>query len=99
MKTGFESTLSKFVENTKLGGSIDLLVGTEAFTGLDILEHWSITTNLRRASDMSSNRMVGKSFSIDSVAGYWNRLPREVVMAPSLLVFKMYLANTLRYIV
>lgn len=73
-------------------------MGTEAFTGLDILEHWT-TTILRRASDVSSDRMVGKSFSIESMAGYWNRLPREVVMAPCLLVFKTYLANTLRYIV
>ena len=41
---------------------------------------------------------VRKVFYTEIIAGYWNRLPKEVAMAPSLLEFK-YLDNTHRNMV
>ena len=40
-----------------------------------------------------------KKLFIERVVKHWNRLPREVVMAPSLLVFRKHLDNALRYLV
>ena len=42
---------------------------------------------------------IRKRFFTKRVAGHWNRLPRAVVMAPSLPEFKKHLDNTLRYMV
>ena len=41
---------------------------------------------------------IRKKFSTERVK-HWNKLPREVVMAPSLSVFKKCLDNALRYMV
>jgi len=38
---------------------------------------------------------IGKHFFTEKVAKHWIRLPREVVDAPSLIVFKRSLDNTL----
>ncbi|XP_066860350.1 2-Hydroxyacid oxidase 2 isoform X2 [Anser cygnoides] len=40
-----------------------------------------------------------KMFFTERVVRHWNRLPREVVMAPSLLEFKKHLENALRHVV
>lgn len=42
---------------------------------------------------------IRKRFFTQRVVEHWNRLPREVVMAPSLTVFKKRLDNTLRHMV
>lgn len=36
---------------------------------------------------------------MERVVGHWHRLPREVEMAPGLLVFKQHLDNALTYVV
>jgi len=38
---------------------------------------------------------TGKHFFTETVAKHWNKLPREVVNAPSLSVFKRHLDNAL----
>jgi len=38
---------------------------------------------------------IGKSFFTERVVKHWNRLPREVLDAPSLLVLKWHLENAL----
>ncbi|KFO53958.1 hypothetical protein N302_14540, partial [Corvus brachyrhynchos] len=42
---------------------------------------------------------IRKSFFTQRVVGHWNRLPREVVTAPSLTEFKKCLDNALRHMV
>ena len=42
---------------------------------------------------------IRKRFFTPRVVENWNRLPREVVMAPSLTIFKQHLDNALRHIV
>ena len=42
---------------------------------------------------------IRKRFFTERVGGHWNRLPREVVMAPSLSEFKEHLADTLSQMV
>ncbi|KAK4815660.1 hypothetical protein QYF61_005406 [Mycteria americana] len=40
---------------------------------------------------------IRKKFSTERVDKHWNKLPREVVMSPSLLIFKKWLDNALKY--
>ncbi|KFW71331.1 hypothetical protein AS28_08016, partial [Pygoscelis adeliae] len=42
---------------------------------------------------------IRKRFFTGRVVSHWNRLPREVVMAPSLSAFKERLDNALSYMV
>ncbi|KAJ7400194.1 hypothetical protein BTVI_107527 [Pitangus sulphuratus] len=42
---------------------------------------------------------IRKRFFTQRMFGHWNRLPREVVAAPSLTEFKKHLDNTLRHMV
>lgn len=42
---------------------------------------------------------IRKSFFNERVDGHWNRLPRAVLVAPSLPKFKRHLNNTLRNMV
>ena len=42
---------------------------------------------------------IRKRFFTERVVGHWNRLPRGVVMAPTLSEFKEHLDNALSHIV
>jgi len=42
---------------------------------------------------------IRKRFFTETVICHWNRLPREVVMAPSLSEFKKHLDNALSHMV
>ena len=42
---------------------------------------------------------IRKKFFTERVVKHWNKLHREIVMAPGLLVFKKHLGNALRYMV
>ena len=39
---------------------------------------------------------IRKRFFTQRVVEHWNRVPREVVMAPNLMLFKKHLDNALR---
>ena len=43
--------------------------------------------------------MAVSGTTTERVVKHWNKLPREVVMAPSLLMFKKHLDNTLSYVI
>ena len=42
---------------------------------------------------------IRKRFFVQRVVEPWNRLPREAVTAPSLVIFKKHLDNTLIHMV
>ena len=42
---------------------------------------------------------VRENFFTERAAGHWNRLPREVLKAPSMPVFKKHLGDALKYVV
>ena len=42
---------------------------------------------------------IRKKFFTERVVGHWNRLPREVVMAPSQSEFKEHLDDALSHVV
>ncbi|KFO04291.1 hypothetical protein N312_03945, partial [Balearica regulorum gibbericeps] len=50
---------------------------------------------IRRSSDWTFR----KGFFTETVVGHWNRLPRAVVMAPSLSEFKEHLDDALSHTV
>ncbi|GAB0204328.1 mitochondrial enolase superfamily member 1 [Grus japonensis] len=158
LDVGLEGVVSKFADDTKLGGAIDSVEGGEALQrDLDRLENWATTNRMRfnkakcqiphlgrgnpgythrlgdemletshaerdffmRGSEgagadllplVTSDRTRGngmklqrgrfrlairKRFFTKRVVGHWNRLPREVVTAPSLTEFKKHLDNAL----
>ena len=48
MDAGVECTISKFAEDTKLGGAVDSLEGQEALQrDLDRLEHWEMINGMK----------------------------------------------------
>ncbi|KFZ59220.1 hypothetical protein N321_03065, partial [Antrostomus carolinensis] len=55
--------------------------------------------NVRKMCQGRFRLAIRKRFFTQRVVEHWNRLPREVVMAPSLTIFQKHLDNTLRYMV
>ncbi|KAK4807079.1 hypothetical protein QYF61_018420 [Mycteria americana] len=111
LDAGVECTISKFDDDTKLGGAEDLQ------RDLDRLEHWAKINgmkfkNLKGAYKKDEDRLftraysdrtregrfrldIRKKFFTMRVVKQWNRLPREVVDAPSLETFKVRLDRAL----
>ena len=70
--------------------------------GADLLSLVSGSRTQRSGMQLRQGRFrldIKKRFFTDRVAGHWNRLPREVVMAPSLSEFKEHLDDTLNHMV
>ncbi|KFQ71111.1 hypothetical protein N335_11245, partial [Phaethon lepturus] len=42
---------------------------------------------------------IRKKFITERMVSHWNRVPREVAMAPSLSEFKEYLGDTLHHMI
>ena len=60
-----------------------------------------VTSNRTRGNAMELHHGkfrldIRKRFFTERVVGHWNRVPRQVVMAPSLLEFNMRLDDALR---
>jgi len=76
----------------------NFLKGKSRGEGADLLS--LVTSDKIRGNGMKLHQRkfgldIRKRFFIESVACHWHRLPREVVMAPSLSEFKEHLDNAL----
>ncbi|KAK4815850.1 hypothetical protein QYF61_008453 [Mycteria americana] len=91
------------LEKRRLRGALTAVctfLGGQQRGGADLL---SLVTSDRTRGDgveLCEGKLrldIRKRFFTERVAGHWNRLPREVVMAPSLSEFKEHLDNTLSH--
>ncbi|KAK4827811.1 hypothetical protein QYF61_021803 [Mycteria americana] len=78
------------------------LKGGSRWGGADLLS--LVTSDRTRGNGMKLRQGklrldIRKRFFTERVVGHWNRLPREVVMAPSLSEFKEHLNDTLSHMV
>ncbi|KFZ58713.1 hypothetical protein N321_13998, partial [Antrostomus carolinensis] len=55
--------------------------------------------NVRKMCQGKFRLAMRKRFFTQRVLEHWNRLPREVVMAPSLTIFTKHLDKALRHVV
>ena len=83
-------TVYTFLKRGSRGGGPDLLS--------------LVTSNRTRGNGMKLRQGkfrldIRKRFFTERVVGHWNRLPREVVMAPSLSEFKEHLDNAFSHMV
>ncbi|KAJ7422087.1 hypothetical protein WISP_39757 [Willisornis vidua] len=74
-----------FLRREKRGAGTDLVVTSDRTQGKLLQGRFRLNTR--------------ESFFTQRVIAYWNRLPRELVTAPSLPEFKRHLDNTPRYMV
>jgi len=85
-------TLSKFDDDTKLGGVLDTPGGCSAIQhDLDRLERG----NGHKLRHRKFRLNMRKNFFPLRVTEHWNRLPKEVVESPSLEIFKTHLDKVL----
>ena len=83
-------TVYNFLKRSSRGGGADLL---------------SLVTSIRTRGNGMKLRQgkfrlaIRKRFFTERVAGHWNRLPREVITAPSLSEFKVRLDDALSHVV